>query len=140
LLAKEWSVFVRDAQRAQERYGGAWRRAPEGPLRDRLREIGRSVDAGVWECWTVAQRGHALEHALRELDLDRARERLAAAEGDYERSPSATRERTVASLTSRVESGQRMSDLLDEAREQLRMLDARLDEIAVDALELVHRS
>ncbi|HEY3673128.1 MAG TPA: serine/threonine-protein kinase [Acidimicrobiia bacterium] len=140
ILAKEWGTFVRDAQRAQERYAGAWRRASDGPLRDRLSEIGRSVDAGVWECWTVAKRGDALQQALRDLDLDRARVRLAGAESDREAAPSPTKERTVASLTARVESGQRMSDLLDEAREQLQMLDARLDEIVISALELVHKS
>jgi hypothetical protein len=33
-----------------------------------------------------------------------------------------------------------MGELLDDARQQLHMLDARLDEINVSALELVHRS
>jgi hypothetical protein len=140
LLAKAWNLLVRDALRAQQRYENAWRTGKQGPLRDRLHEIGRSVDAGVWECWTVAKRGDGLERALKELDLDRARERLAAAEADLEAAPSPTKQRTVASLIARVDSGQRMSDLLDEAREQLQMLDARLDEIATAALELVHRS
>ena len=140
LLTKEWGTFVRDAQRAQERYAGAWRRASGGPLRDRLSEIGRSVDAGVWECWTVAKRGDALQQSLARSRPRPRAERLATAQRDLETSPSPTKERTVASLTARVGSGERMSDLLDEAREQLHMLDARLDEIVISALELVHKS
>jgi hypothetical protein len=140
LLSKEWRVFVFDAMDAQKRYERAWHSAPDGPLRNRLRETGRSIDAAVRECWTVAKRGDALQQALHELELDRARERLAAATADLEASPTPTRQQTVASLKARVQSGERMSELLDDARQQLHMLDARLDEINVSALELVHRS
>ena len=60
----------------------------------------------------MAKRGDALQQSLRDLDLDRATERLATAQRDLETSPSPTKERTVASLTARVGSGERMSDLL----------------------------
>ncbi len=46
----------------------------------------------------------------------------------------------MASLTARVASGQRMNDRLEDARDQLQMLDARLDEIATAALEIVHQA
>jgi serine/threonine protein kinase len=140
LLGKEWRGFVVGALDAQKRYERAWRSAHDGPLRERLREIGRSVDAAVAECWTVAKRGDALQHALHELELERARQRLTAAEAELQAAPTPTRERTVASLSARVQSGERMTELLDDARQQLHMLDARLDEINVSALELVHRS
>ena len=55
--------------------------------------IGRSVEAGVRECWTVAKRIDALERTVLELDLDRARERLVVAEADLHASPSPTRKR-----------------------------------------------
>ena len=139
-LSKDWNAFVRDAQRAQSRYDSAWRAANDGETRNHLRDIGRSVEAGVRECWTVAKRSDALERTVLELDLDRARERLVVAEADLHASPSPTRACTVASLTARVASGQRMNDRLEDARDQLQMLDARLDEIATAALEIVHQA
>jgi len=131
---------VRDAQRAQSRYESAWRAANDGKTRERLRDIGASVEAGVRECWTVAKRSDTLARTVGELDLDGARERLAVVEAEMLASPTPTRASTVASLTARMEAGRRMNERLEDARDQLQMLDARLDEIATAALEIVYQS
>jgi serine/threonine protein kinase len=139
-LTKEWGDLVREAQRAQSRYESAWRAANDGKTRERLRDIGASVEAGVRECWTVAKRSNTLAKTVDELDLEGARERLVVAEAEMLASPSPTRASTVASLTARMETGRRMNERLEDARDQLQMLDARLDEIATAALEIVYQS
>jgi len=139
-LPAEWRAYVASAQTSQRRYREQCERSREGEVKGRLQEIGVSVDSGVRECWSTAKRGDALERALHDLDLDRARQRLAAAEADHQSSPTPTRERTVASLRARVQSGERMQALLDDTRQQLDMLDARLEEAVMMAIELSHRT
>src|SRR6478752_2823412 len=114
-LTSEWGELVRDAQRAQSRYESAWRAANDGKTRERLRDIGASVEAGVRECWTVAKRSDVLAQTVRELDLDGARERLVVAEAEMLASPTPTRARTVESLTARMETGRRMNERLEDA-------------------------
>jgi hypothetical protein len=137
-LAEPWRSFVREAQNAAGRYRRAMAAAAPGPLRDRLADIGTRIDTGVLESWRVAKRGDALEGALGEMDVRAVADELRAveAEAPKRRAGGASLERTAAALRAQLESASRLGTVAAEARDRLRLLDARLDEAVARAVEL----
>jgi hypothetical protein len=132
-LADPWRRFVQDALQAQERFDKAVKSAKSGPLRERLAAIGERVDTLVDECWRVAQRGQELTNARRGIDPRQAEQELAALADE---APTPALDRTVQALEAQVASARRMEAVILDARDQLRLLDARLDEAVVRAVEL----
>jgi len=132
-LHDPWRRYVQNALQARTRFSEAVERAPAGPLRDRLREIAARVDTGVEESWQVAQQGEALVQARRGIDLaaiDRqlqARTGEAAPEGD---------DRVLQSLQGQRATATRLDGVIADTRDQLRVLDAGLDEAVARTLEL----
>lgn len=108
-VGEPWRHFVRDALQAQARFRRTVGTVPPGPLRDRLDDIGARVDGAVAECWRIARHGHAIDRALRDL------------------SPS---------LPSQAATAARLTAAASDARDRLRLVDARLDEAAARAAEL----
>lgn len=141
-LSEPWRRFVQEALQARRRFGDVVRAADPGPVRDRLTEIGGRIDAAVQECWRIARRGDALEEGLASLELDDVRARLAEVEGTRPRSPGAAEswDRTVEALRAQLASGERLAGVSAEARDRLRLLDARLDEAVARAVELSLRA
>lgn len=140
-LRPPWRQFVEEALAARARYDRAVRATETGPLRDRLGDIGLRIGTGVQECWRVARRADTLEAALSDLDVDRARRELIDLQ--HERRSGADREsleRTAEALRAQVSSGERMARVAAEARDRLRLLDARLDEAVARAVELSLRT
>ncbi len=133
-LADPWRGFVRAALQAQARFDRTVQSAKAGPLRDRLAEIGERVQTGVSESWQVANRAQEISNALAQLDTNEARAELAALEQDTSKSES--RARTEESLRAQIGSADRMDAIVSDARDRLRLLDARLDEAAARAVEL----
>ena len=130
-LSDPWRTFVADAIEARQRYGRALETASTGPLRDRLGEIGRRLDDGVSESWRIAQRGMALEAALRQLEDPRTvQQRLEHAR----RSGGA--KQLEESLQAQLNSTSRIVAVAQDARQRLQLLDARLDEAVARAVEL----
>jgi len=136
-LAEPWRQFVLEALDAQARYRRAVAATDRGPLRERLGVIGARIDTGVTECWRIARRADALESALRDLDLDRTRSDLAAIEAEAASSSSSA---TAEALRAQLTSAQRMSAVARNARDRLRLLDARLDEAVARSVELSLRT
>ena len=134
-LAEPWRGFVRSALQAQARFDRTVQSAKAGPLRDRLAEIGERVQTGVSESWQVANRAQEISNAVAQLDTMDARTQLAALERDTS-APSESRTRTEQSLRAQIESADRMDAIVRDARDRLRLLDARLDEAAARAVEL----
>jgi hypothetical protein len=134
-LREPWRRFVQAALQAQARYDRTVAQAPPGPLRERLGHIGRRIDVGVAECWRVAQRGHALDDALAALDVPGAERRLAALEQE-----GGGAEEVVESLRARLATAARMREVADEARDRLRVIDARLGEAVARGVELSVRT
>jgi sugar-specific transcriptional regulator TrmB len=104
-------------------------------LRDRLAEIGERVGTGVDECWQVANRAQDIANALEQLDTRQARAELAALEQESGTAPE-NRARTAEALRAQIGSAERMATVVDDARDRLRLLDARLDEAVARAVEL----
>ena len=66
-LNEPWRFFVRDALQARNRYRSTVAALDDGPIADRLRDMGRQIDAGVEESWRVARRGQAIADARRTI-------------------------------------------------------------------------
>ena len=138
-LAEPWRSFVREAQDAARRYRRAVAATAPGPLRERLADIGTRIDTGVLESWRVAKRGDALEGALGELDVRAVAGELRTVEAEAARRSGphgASLERTAAALRAQLGSASRLGTVAAEARDRLRLLDARLDEAVARAVEL----
>lgn len=128
-LREPWRFFVRDAIRAQTRFTDAL--TEPGPLRDRLLEIGESLDNGVEQAWKAAQRGQQLTDTRRRIDgprLQRQLEGLDAA--DPRRS----------GLEAQLATHGRLAEREERTRNELESLDVRLDEAVARVTELGTRS
>lgn len=137
-LGEPWRQYVREALQAQARFERAVGTADQGPLRERLAEIGTRIADGVQECWRIARRGDALEDALSHLDVASTQQQLAAVEWERRRPGAsvASLDGTAQSLRAQLSTAQRMAQVVGEARDRLRLLDARLDEAVARATEL----
>lgn len=133
-LGEPWRLRVRDALGARERYAAAVEGVAPGPLRDRLAEIGDRVEAGVQECWRVANQANSLGKGLSSLRVGDVRRRLAAAEA--EAGDGAASDHHVAALRAQLGTAERLERTAAEADDGLRLLSARLDEAAARAVEL----
>jgi hypothetical protein len=139
-VSDPWRHFVRDALDAQRRYRKACSSANEGPLRERLIEIGERIDAGVSECWRVARRGDALVDAIGNLDVQGAQRDLDAAKQDARRDASEAQRDTIKALEAQLEAADRLISVARDAQDRIRLLNARLDEAVARAVELSIRA
>jgi len=130
-LQDPWRSFVRSAQSAQQKFNDAVGNAQKGPLRDRLAEIGGRLGDAVTECWRVARQGQALSDARGQLDTTDAERELQALDRN---SPSY--DKTAEALQAQLASAQRLETTITDARDRLRLLDARMDEAVARAIEL----
>jgi len=138
-LPNPWSEFVSDALSAQRQYQRALATVDAGPLRDRLAEIGASIDSGVTECWKVATRGAQLDDALRTLDpAGVERDRAGISQSEW--ADDGARQRAEESVAARAATVQRLQTVAADARDRIRALNARLDEAVARAVELSLRA
>jgi hypothetical protein len=135
-LHDPWRRYVQNALQARTRFAEAAERAPPGPLRDRLREIAARVETGVEESWQVAQRGEALVQARRGIDLGALDRQLREAGEAGEPGADPAGDRVVQSLEAQRATAARLDAVIANARDQLRLLDAGLDEAVARTLEL----
>jgi hypothetical protein len=127
-LHDPWRDHVREALQAEQRFDAAVESTPEGPLRDRLAEMGARVSEAVNESWRIANHGQQLELALGRFDpIDQLERRLADAGGD---------QRVATSVRRQIDAYRRIEATAIDARERLRLLDARLDETVASAVEV----
>jgi hypothetical protein len=130
-LHQPWRQFVAEALDAERRYKRACAGALPGPLRDRLTEIGHRIGTGVQESYRIALRGQELEGALQQLDDPRS----VRVQLDEARRAGAD-QRLLQSLQAQIDSTDRITRVAGDARERLRLLDARLDEAVARAVEM----
>jgi hypothetical protein len=136
-LQEPWRRAVQDAVSARAQFHEAVGRTRSGPLQETLRSIAGQMDTLVDQSWLAAKRGDSLEKTRRRIDtagidadLAEARHALGTAPDDTSRA------RTVESLEVQRATADRMDRVIDQARSQLRLLDARMGEAVVRALEL----
>ncbi len=125
-LSEPWRRHVAAAQSTQRRYREIARRTPDGPLRDRLRDIDAQVDHAVGECFNIARRGDDLDDALSRFDIG-------ALNRQMER---ASDEPTRASVQSQLDSAARIRITRDDTDARLRLLTTRMGELVAQAAEV----
>ena len=101
-------------------------------MADRLGSLAASIDEGVLATYRTAARAQAAEDALVEMNPEAVNDALKAA-----RRRGAEAE--VELLVAQHASVNRLMNSVDDAEEQLRMLDLRLDAAVARAAELVLR-
>lgn len=127
-LRDPWRGYVRDALEAEQRFEAAVAATHDGPLRDRLTDMAERVAEAVHEAWRIANRGQQLEVALGQLEPVEQLERRLAAARDHEE--------VARSLRAQIDTYRRIEATAFDARERLRLLDARLDETVARAIEV----
>ncbi|HEX7135476.1 MAG TPA: TerD family protein [Iamia sp.] len=135
-LREPWRHFVRDAMASHETFQQLVRRTPEGPLRDRLAEIGERLEEGLRECWRIASRGDNLREARLAIDDAAVRAELASLHGPHAAGDPASRARLAEALQSQVDAADRLDRVIDQTYNELRLLDARMDNAVARALEI----
>ncbi len=133
-----WRHAVKDSISARNRYTAAIKAFREGPLRDALHETGDRIDDAVNECWKVAQQGQLLSTARKRIDDRETQWELqqAAAQIPAGATASPTQARTIASLNAQLDAARRMDALIASTYDELRLINARLDEAVTQAIEL----
>lgn len=125
-LSEPWRRHVAAAQATQRRYRGIARSTPDGPLRDRLRDIDTQVDHAVEECFGIARRGDDLDEALSRFDTGALGRQL----------EHAVDEPTRASVQSQLASAARIRTTRDDTDTRLRLLNTRMGELVAQAAEV----
>jgi hypothetical protein len=133
-----WRHAVKDSIQARNRYNEAIKAFRDGPLRDALHETGARIDDAVNECWKVAKQGQLVSTARKGIDDRQTQWELqqAAAQIPPGAAASPTQARTIASLNAQLETAQRMDTLISSTYDELRLINARLDEAVTQAIEL----
>jgi hypothetical protein len=139
-LQEPWRDFVSDAQDAQQQFGRALKRAPAGPLHDRLATIADRISAGVHECWSVAQAGNDLATARGQLDLADIQRQRQLVDPQAAAVPDSSAAGTLDALDAQLAAIARMDRVIVDTSDRLRLLDARLDEAVTRAIELSVRA
>jgi len=142
-LGEPWRHFVSSALQARRKFDDAVRGAKAGPLRDRLEEIAARLDDAVQECWRVARQGQVLTDGRSQLSTQEAQSELAELErtlAGRTPDPGSADGGTLLALRAQLASAERMDHTITDARDRLRLLDARMDESVARAVELSVRS
>jgi hypothetical protein len=136
-VGEPWRHAVQDAIQARRRFGDALKTFRPGPMRDALATISSRMDEAVEECWRVAQRGQVVQDARRsindrEVDWELKQARFSVGAGE----PNAAQASTIAALENQLATAARLDALISGTRDQLGLLNARLDESVTRAIEL----
>jgi DNA-binding FrmR family transcriptional regulator len=136
-VGQPWRQLVQDAQKAQGNFDNTVRGTQPGPLRDALTSVGERLAEGVRECWRIAQQGHALDGALKRLNVPNIEQELAQVQAERaQRGASPSLDATERAVQAQLGSAQRLATVATDARDRLRLLNAQLDEAVAQAVEL----
>jgi hypothetical protein len=122
-----WRRAVQDALQARNRFAATMASVRPGPFRERLAEFAVRIDHGVDESWRIAQQGQSITDARRRIDARAADSELATLERGSE---------VAAALRAQRQAADRLDRTLEDTRQRLRVLNARLDEAVARAAEL----
>ena len=141
-LADPWRSYVVSAQDSKGRFDRVVADMGAGPLRDRLAGLASRLDDGIAESWRIARRGNDITNALAKLDTLQTQTELAQMRAyiggrpSGMQQPTASEAQTMQSLEAQLQSAERLQDVATDARDRLRLLDARFDELIARAVEV----
>lgn len=129
-LPAVYRAVVADALRARTQFGDLVAGLRDGPLQQRMHELGARVDAGVLAVWRTATQAAEIDRVAATLDAERVTAELKEARR------SGASDETVAALHERFASTQRLLNHRDELRDRLPVIQARLGTAVARAAEL----
>lgn len=136
-VKEPWRHAVKDAMQARDRFAEAVKSFQAGPLRDEMATMADQLNEAVAECWRVAKQGQVVADARRRInDREVNWEYQQAVHSVRVAQPTETQARTLAALESQLATAARMDALVAGTRDQLALLNARLDESVTRAVEL----
>lgn len=130
-LPPRWAAVVVDALGARRRWDDILAGVRPGPVRERLSELTAQVDEGVLAVWETAVRAVEAGRIVDALDAETVTRDYKRAKADPASDPA-----LVEALSARFTSVQRVLNAIDDAEQQLRLLDARLGAAVAHAAEL----
>jgi len=139
-LRDPWRRYATEAVEARREFGRAVEQVTSGAVRERMTSIAGRIDHGVEAIFGVANRAQTLEDARMRIDVARAATDLSTLRADPSTPSRPSLVRTMESLEAQLDTAKRLDAQVYEARENLALLDARLDEAVARGIELsVHR-
>lgn len=136
-VKEPWRHAVKDAMQARDRFAEAVKSFQAGPLRDEMATMADQLNEAVAECWRVAKQGQVVADARRRInDREVNSEYQQAVHSVRSAQPTETQARTLLALESQLATAARMDALVASTRDQLALLNARLDESVTRAVEL----
>jgi hypothetical protein len=138
-IGDPWRRHAQGALAARRRLREVVASTATGPIKERLGDIAHDVDRAVATIWEIAQQGHLLSKADRKIGDTGSATKLAALEVQLPNASDAEADRLrrlVDSLRTTTETSSRLQQRRTQAAEQLREMDARLDELVAGATEI----
>ena len=128
---------MQNAQRAAPALPGH-RAATRGPVRSTIasKRSPTRLDAGLQQGWQIAKRGHEIDAAVQALDPTRLRSQLGTLQSQADNAPSANLTAAIESVQSQLATADRLKALSASTADQLRLNEARLDELCARAAEV----
>jgi len=133
-LTGSWKVFFRDAQEARIRFDSVIGRAESGPLKDRLESIGSKLDDGLKQAWQLAVHGQQMQEATKDIPIYQVQKELDAYKSADSLNP--TMARTKQALEAQLEAARRVDAVMQQSHDNLRLINAHLDEAVARGVEL----
>lgn len=132
-LGEPWKSLLTEIVASGERFHKAAAGMQDGPLKARLADLGESLSTAIADAARVAHAGNQLSGARSQIETGRVQQELF-----YARSEPASprRDQTIAALEAQLASAARIDQTTRETYEQLRLLDARIDEMVARSVEL----
>lgn len=134
VLSEPWRGYVQSAQSAKLRFDRTVESTRSGPIKERLGELSKRLEDGIDESWRIASRGDDIDGAIAQLSTSQAQAELDLLRSQANDSPHVAS--TIQSLEAQISSGLRMQQVSSTARDRLRLLDARFDELVARAVEV----
>ena len=116
-LDQPWRAVMEEILDAANRFEQTVAGVRQGPLHERLGELGTRLGTAVKEVWRIASAGHALSGGRRRIDTDRIVAELHAAETSPHTSRS---EQTIASIRAQLSSAERLDRTIADTYDRLR--------------------
>ena len=136
VLGEPWRQLMKSAQSAGRKMRSTVDGAESGPIKDSLRSIADQLDRGLAEAWQVARRGDEIDDAVRRLDPTGLRSKLGTLQQRAGSDPSPELDEAIASTERQLASAERLKDRSEQAANDLRLVQTRLDELVARASEV----
>ena len=132
-LVEPWQSLMKGILDARKRYGAALKGMQDGPLKERLGELGERLESGVDEAWTIAQAGNQLTLGRRQINSESIFAELQQAQSAARTERS---DQKIQALQAQLSATQRLDSTIGDTYDQLLLLDARIDELVTRTVEL----